>query len=261
MSLKPETNIKKLLPADKDPNIAARAAQAGLDPCKPVDISNMTSEEKTAKLAELSPSNFSLSPGLDADAILNAANGGELDTMTKGLSGAQTTNLNKSMNQAAKDLENPTDSGKNIISDSISNIGTELKGTINNKVKEFDNVRKQIPTDTTAVTSLTGNFNQADETTSQQVKASLAKVPCNNKVANDAGGVKRSINKSIDSKLASLSPKEIKEINKSDASMEEFKSSLQSTVEGNLSKDQLAKASSENLKSLKKTSRLGNIGK
>lgn len=261
MSLKPETNIKKLLPADKDPNIAARAAQAGVDPCKPINISDMSAADMAAKVAELTPGNLSLGPGLDAATLIKAANGGDQDSITKGLSNAQTTNLNKSMNQAAKDLKNPKEAGENIIGEAIKGVKDGLKGVIDSKIKEFDNTRKKIPTKTSAAADLTKDLGKQDLAIDQQVKDSLAKVPCNGKAANDAGGVKRSINKSIDSKLAKLSPKEIKEINKTDASMEKFKNGLQSEVQGNLSADQLTKAANENLKPLKKASRLGNIGK
>ena len=261
MSLKPETNIKKLLPADKDPNIAARAAQAGLDPCKPINIGEMSAAEMEAKVAELTPSNLSLGPGLDAATLLKAANGVDQDSITKGLLDAQTTNLNKSMNQAAKDLKNPKEAGKNIIGEAIKGVKDGLKGVIDSKIKEFDNIRKKIPTNVSAAKDLAKDLGEQDLAIDQQVKDSLAKVPCNGKAANDAGGVKRSINKSIDGKLAELSPKEIKEINKTDASMEKFKNDLQSEVQGNLSTDQLEKAANENLKPLKKTSRLGNIGK
>jgi len=267
MAFKAEKNIKNLTPVAFDPKINALANQSSLDPCKTLgttDIDSMTAEQKTAKLAEIAAANFphianftdKLGPGMDAGSILSGMNSGDVDSTTKKLTSILGPNLNKTMNQAALNLKDPETLAGLAVAAATGASGFELAGIITGKVDGFDVARKKIPTSTSKIGDLSKTFQNEDVQLAIGLGVQVARILCNNKVTNEAGSVKSTINKSIDDKLAAMSPKEIKAANKSAESLADFKTDTLKTVEADLKTDRIEKAQKENLKPLEPISKL-----
>ena len=267
MAFKADKNIKNLVPGNIDPKINKLANQPSLDPCKALgtsDIDSMTDAEKIAKLTEIAERNFphianftdKLGPGIDAGSILSGINGGDTDSTTKKLGGILGPNLNKTMNQAAVNLKDPKKLGELAVAAAAGASGVELAGVVTGKVDAYDLARKKIPTKAGKMGDLSDVFKDDDIAMGIGIGVSVARILCNNKVAKESGEVKSVINKSIDKKLSSMTPKEIKAANKTQEAQDKLKADLQTQVEKDLIEDRVAKAQKENLKPLEPISKL-----